>query len=262
MALALVDSDSIYFRAAYVTKKQNEIRKIIDRTMREIEADVGTQHFDDVSFMVAIKGRGNFRNDLYPEYKKNRKPLEQDMKDALNYGHSYMVEKWSAVEADGMEADDLCAIWAYEAMEMEQDYTVVGIDKDLLQIPGNHYNFKKKEFTDVDTDTANLNLMLQCLTGDSTDNIPGIKGIGPKKAAKILAGVQMDRRWNRIRAAWRGANAGDPVLSRRLLEMLTSWEEFDGIKAQIADQTTKREQDVLPQQAEDSGLSDVSGADQ
>ena len=154
-----------------------------------------------------------------------------------------MVDEYQAVMADGMEADDLVSIWAYEARELELPYCVVGIDKDLLQIPGNHYNFNKQEGQFVDDDTANLNLMLQCLTGDSTDNIPGIKGIGPKKADKILSGIPMARRWSRVRAAWRGHGAGNPELSRDLLRMLTSWEEFDAIKAQISGEAPVSQQD-------------------
>ncbi|MDD9816698.1 MAG: hypothetical protein OXU61_00955, partial [Gammaproteobacteria bacterium] len=107
---------------------------------------------------------------------------------------------------------------------------IAGIDKDLKQIPGNHYNFNKQLHEFVDDDNANLNLMLQCLTGDTSDNIPGIKGIGPAKAGKILAGVPMARRWSRVRAAWRRHGAGDPTLSHRLLSMLKSWDELEEIR--------------------------------
>ena len=228
----LIDSDSIYFRMAMVTQKKNEIRKGIDRTMSEIRKNTGC----DVSF-VAIKGRGNFRHDMCPTYKGTRKPLEDHIKEALNYGHQYMVDKYNAVMADNMEADDLVAIWAAERRSDAGDYTVVGIDKDLLQIPGWHYNFVKKESQFIDEDTANLKLMLQCLTGDSSDNIPGIKGIGPKKADKILTGVPAERRWNRVKAAWRGHKAGNPELSLRLLTMLTSWKEYENVRKQIDDKT-------------------------
>ena len=87
--------------------------------------------------------------------------------------------------------------------------------------------------------------MLQCLTGDNTDNIPGIKGVGPKTAEKIMKGVPMERRWNRVRASWRGYKAGNPNLSYDLLRMLTSWKEYGDIKDRIAGQTTVSQQDVL-----------------
>ena len=243
--LAIVDADSIYFRAAFVTKKKNEIRKVINETMKDIEG----QCFMPV-LKVAVKGKGNFRTDHFPFYKANRPPLDDEMKEALNYGHGYMCDRWGAVRADGMEADDLVSIWAYEARELEIPYVIVGIDKDLKQIPGNHYNFKRKEHVFIDDDSAHLNLMLQCLIGDSVDNIPGIKGIGPKKADKLLHGIGHGRRWNRVRAAWRAHRAGDPRVSRRLLEMLTSWEEFDGIKAEC--ETLISKPHVLPEQEQDS----------
>ena len=95
--------------------------------------------------------------------------------------------------------------------------------------------------------------MLQCLTGDSSDNIPGIRGIGPKKADKILSGIPMQRRWNRVRAAWRTHKAGNPITSWRLLKMLETFEELDGIESEIASKTSKRKQDVCnEEQAQNS----------
>ena len=250
MVLSLIDADSIYFRAAYVTKKKNEIRKVINETMREIEGQVMAQAFEEVQTMVAVKGKGNFRKDYFPFYKGNRKDLDEEMKEALNYGHSYMCDHYGAVRADGMEADDLVAIWAHEAREAEEQYVVVGIDKDLLQIPGNHYNFKKKQHEFIDDDIANYKLMVQCLTGDSTDNIPGIRGIGPKKAEGILQGIPLARRWDRVRAAHRLHNSDKLRVSFRLLKMITSWEEFDGIGTECEALIGK--QNVLPKQEQDS----------
>ena len=249
MNIAIIDSDSIYFRVCYKTKKKNEIRKNIDTMMKEIE---GQCLMPDV-MKVAIKGKGNFRKDLYDGYKMNRKELEPDMKEALTYAHGYMVSKWGAVEADGMEADDLVSIWAYEARANEDAYVIVGIDKDLLQIPGNHYNFVKKEHQFVDDDAAHLKLMTQCLTGDNSDNIPGLKGIGPVKAAKMLAGRPLERRWDRVKAAWRAMGSGKPDLSYRLLKMITSWEEYNELRAEIESKTTISQQNVLPREtSEDS----------
>ena len=232
--LALIDADSLYFRVCWKTKKNNEIRKNIKIMLDDIAGN---------TFMaeqkIAIKGPDNWRKLYYPNYKANRKDLEPDMKKALNYAHQYMKEELGAIPSDGMEADDLVSIWASEARSMEIPYVVVGIDKDLLQIPGNHYNFVKKEHQFIDDDTANYKLMIQCLTGDNSDNIPGIKGIGPKKAEKILnCTINRDRRWNRVKAAWRSHKAGDPNISYRLLKMLTSWEEYEKLKREIENQTS------------------------
>lgn len=237
--LILVDSDSIYFRAAYSASSKAEIQKSINYTMKEIQA----QCFMG-DFKVAIKGKGNFRNDLYPKYKANRPELAPEMKEKLNHGYNYMLKTYDAVPGDDMEADDLCSIWAHECREMELSYAVVGIDKDLLQIPGNHYNFVKRTHTFMDDDAADKHLMLQCLTGDNSDNIPGIRGIGPKKAAGVLDKSTLGRRWGRVRATWRAKGAGSPDLSRRLLQMITSWEEFNAIRSYVQSETPERQRYV------------------
>ena len=234
-AIIFCDADSLYFRPAAAISKdglkgnwKKDMRLAINHTIDKIKRECMSDNI-----LHAVKGKGNFRNDLAKDYKGNRKELEDDLKTALNYGHEYMRDHHSAHQADGMEADDLVSIWAYEAMEAGQDYYIAGIDKDLLQIPGDHYNFVKSTHVHMDYHAAHLSLMLQCLTGDSTDNIPGIRGIGPKKAQGILSGVPTDRQWSRVRAAWRGHKAGDPTPTWRLLAMIKSWEEYESIKKQI-----------------------------
>ena len=234
MSVALIDADSIYFKAACVAKKDKDIEWYINSTMRSIDAACIMPGLT----YVAVKGFGNFRKDLYPEYKANRPPIEEELSSKLNYGFNYMLDKYDAVMADGMEADDLVSIWASEAREAELQYIVVGMDKDLLQIPGNHYNFNTKKHEFIDDDMANYNLMVQCLTGDSGDNIPGIRGIGPKKAQGILQGVPMDRRWDRVRAAYRKHSGGDPNLSHRLLSMIKSWDEFEEVRKECEQKKT------------------------
>ena len=226
---ALIDADSIYFKVCMKTQKKHEIRVGIDRKMRDISKYVGTDNI-----FVAVKGEGNFRKDLSSDYKKNRKPHEEHIRKALTYGHSYMIEKHKAIMANAMEADDLVSIWAKECRDLEKDYVVVGIDKDLLQIPGWHMNFDRMDDQYIDEDMGNYKLMLQCLTGDNSDNIKGIKGVGPKKAEKILAGVPMERRWNRVKAAWRKHNAGNPMDAWRLLKMIETWGEHEEILQQIS----------------------------
>lgn len=255
--IILCDADSIYFRVACATKQKNEIRKAIRHICNEIKRNCGTD-----KIFYAVKGRGNFRYDIYADYKGHRKELEPDLKEALNYGHNFMVEDLGAVQADGMEADDLVAIWAYEQMEEGFEPVIAGIDKDLLQIPGWHYNFvKKEEPRFVDADQANMYLMLQCLTGDKADNIPGIQGIGPKKAEKILKDVPMERRWSRVKAAWRGHKAGNPDVSYQLLRMLTSWSEFDDIRNQTAGETPVSKHNVSTEPSQDGSVQELPDGD-
>ena len=204
----------------------------------------------ELQILYAVKGTGNFRKDLSPDYKSQRPELDKEVKDKLNYLHKYAVSK-GAIQADGMEADDLVAIWAYEALDRKEEYVICGIDKDLLQIPGHHYNYGKDTWQLINEEEALHNLYIQCLTGDATDNIPGLKGIGPKKAEKILAGVPLSRQWNKIKATWKehGQTIKQLELSHKLLRMLTTWIEYEDIKAYIQDQTSVSKSNDVQEQS-------------
>jgi hypothetical protein len=69
---------------------------------------------------------------------------------------------------------------------------IAGIDKDLLQYPLTFYNYNQRTMSRLTTYQAQLNLWKQVLTGDSVDNIPGLRGYGPIKAAKTLKGAEID----------------------------------------------------------------------
>jgi len=87
----------------------------------------------------------------------------------------------------GLEADDLLGILSKETYEgREHIPVIVSLDKDLDQLPGYHYNFVKKYLYFVTEEEGRLALYKQLLTGDSTDSIPGIKGLGKKTADKLL----------------------------------------------------------------------------
>lgn len=152
--------------------------------------------------VIIVGGDSNFRFDVYPDYKKNRgqKPLKLiEIKDW--FINTY---KGNIIVSDNCEADDELSIIGWRAFNNNKDNIVLGgIDKDLLQIPGKHYNYDKDTITNIDEFTAHYKLCIQTITGDSTDNIKsvpsandciqnrypiGIGGIGPVKAKRILEG--------------------------------------------------------------------------
>jgi len=96
-----------------------------------------------------------------------------------------------------MEADDLLAIW-----NTEKPGIIVSIDKDLLQVPGLHFNTRNKEYTNVTEDEGSLLLHTQVLMGDSVDNITGLKGIGKVKAAKVMEGVPVSQHLSAVKSFW------------------------------------------------------------
>ena len=81
----------------------------------------------------------------------------------------------------------------------------------------------------MEPEDAYRSLMMQWLTGDTSDGIPGIKGVGPKTAEKILAGVKTEDMEKVVRKAYADNGYPDGIATRdyKLLYMLQSWEEFN-----------------------------------
>ncbi len=135
---------------------------------------------------IYLSGVGNFRHSIATRatYKGNRSgtPTPTHLK-AIR---QHLCSKHGAISSAGEEADDLLGI----AMTSYPDSVLCSIDKDLMQLPGRHYDFVKKEEVTVTPKQAVINFYAQVLSGDSTDNVPGLPGIGPVKARKALDGCR------------------------------------------------------------------------
>ena len=177
---ALVDGDIVVYRAA-ASAEEDEVWIACaraDQMMQDIIADTGSTEYS-----VYLTGKGNFRRELTETYKANRPDNRPKHWAAVR---DYLVMQHKAVVCDGFEADDQLGV--------DQDKThgttvICSIDKDLLQIPGKHYNFVKKVHQEVTHDQGLKALFIQSLVGDRSDNISGIGGIGPVKAEKALGGL-------------------------------------------------------------------------
>lgn len=131
-----------------------------------------------------LTGSGNFRHDVatIKPYKGNRDPNHRPK--YYKEIRQYLVEHYDVEVVDGIEADD--AVASAQWAKPDKSTCIVSIDKDLKMIPGFHYNPVKKELFEVDKHDADLFFWWQMMVGDATDNIPGIAGVGPKTADKII----------------------------------------------------------------------------
>ena len=136
-------------------------------------------------FEFYLTGATNFRKEVNPSYKEKRK--EEHKPVHLNACKQYLMDKFGAMSVDRLEADDVLAIRNKQLNELGVANVIVSVDKDLLQIPGVHYNPVKDELLSVTEWQARYNFWKQVLMGDVTDGIYGISGVGPKTAEKILA---------------------------------------------------------------------------
>jgi len=148
---------------------------------------------DDNEFVICLSKGKTFRHNVDVKYKANRKgkPLPDWAKEIKEY----LFSNLRGFNVLGLEADDLVGILNH----YYDDIKIASIDKDVLkQCPGEHWNYKYSidkddeesliigEMVHTSVEDANRFLYIQVLAGDSGDNIPGIKGVGVKKAEKIL----------------------------------------------------------------------------
>jgi len=137
-----------------------------------------------------------FRKEIYPEYKANRTAPPEDL--IPQFGlirQATRAFNLPCIEKEGFEADDLIATYARLAEAAGGDVTIVSSDKDLMQLVtpqvSMYDGMKDKQISIPEVIEKwgvppEKMIDLQSLTGDSTDNVPGIPGIGPKTAAQLL----------------------------------------------------------------------------
>ena len=141
-------------------------------------------------------GRRTFRNDIYPDYKANRPDAPEELIPQFDLvREATRAFNVACVEMAGYEADDLIATYARLAVEAGAEVTIVSSDKDLMQLVGDRV-LMRDPMKNRDIGPAEVVerfgvgpdrvVDVQALAGDSTDNVPGVAGIGVKTAAQLV----------------------------------------------------------------------------
>ena len=178
---ALLDGDIIAYRSAAAAEKF-DVSVAIDWSNRLVEDILNATGATEYQVFLSCPKEDNFRYKVDSQYKANRKDVVHPQHLAAAKG--FLVTSWQAEMCKDHEADDALGV------NQKEDGTVIcSIDKDLLQVPGHHYNFVKKLLINVTPDEGLYNFYTQTLVGDRSDNVIGVRGIGPVKAAQILGGL-------------------------------------------------------------------------
>lgn len=180
----LIDADTIIYLACY-DKDQIKTYKDVFNDCDNIVSDI--LNTTQASYYAGYLTDGSFRYKLAKQkpYKGNRIGIPKPKYFGL--AKEYLLSEHQFITEKDLEADDLC-IMAHTTIKSVGEFEpiIASPDKDLRQISGVFYDYKKKETEEVDTEAADRNLWKQVLTGDAGDNIPGLAGIGEIKANKIL----------------------------------------------------------------------------
>ena len=187
-----------------VLRKTTEIASPLERS--ESSEVVPSPLKLSVKFAAAFDvSRQTFRAEAYPEYKANRPPPPEDLRPQFPLiRDATRAFSLPCIEEQGLEADDLIASYARAATERGWDVTIVSSDKDLMQLVGrcrqadggeaciDMLDTMKNQRIDVPEVIEKFGVPPElvgdvlALMGDSVDNVPGIRGIGPKTATKLI----------------------------------------------------------------------------
>lgn len=169
----LVQYDATHYGIQYNTQKgldylNNFIREVLDALNLQ-------------EYVLVVGGSGkNFRLDINPSYKSNRKAQKKPI--MLGVMREIVFNEYPVAYIPRLEADDTCRI----LVEEDKNNVLVSIDKDLRTFESKIYNPDKKDMRYVSKIQADNMFKLQLLTGDRCDGYDGLKGIGPKTAEKML----------------------------------------------------------------------------
>lgn len=233
---ALIDSDVLRMEIGSVGQFINEdgvlemrswdfVQELLDAKIREICELVWADEY--VLFLTScrrthrilhrrgtVEYKPNFREAIavtkpYKGTRKGDKPLHYDNITA------YMINCHPCVVAEGCEADDLLSITQTDALRNGEETIICTRDKDLRMVEGNHFGWlcgKQPQYGPkyVSRDEGDKFFCTQLLTGDTVDNIPGLKGVGPVKAEKLLEGKSTyEEMLEAVRDAYKGVYGDD-----------------------------------------------------
>lgn len=237
--VAFIDADILLYRAVSFVDDEFDGEEMTDYRQAEQFFDgllrswiEGAGKLSDF-YMVLSVGK-NFRKDLFPDYKANRKDLKKHP--ALWPLKDLIKERDGVIWEEGIEADDLIGIRCTE----DQNTIAISADKDFatvpcrLYIPPSHGRTKGRWFNPSE-DEANMNWLRQALTGDTIDNYKGIPGIGPKKAEAIIPSpAPLDQMWEAVKGAYlkAGMTEDNAILMARLARILRAG-DYDFEKKEV-----------------------------
>jgi DNA polymerase I len=203
----LIDGSGFIFRAYFARAKDLKAERfqrqsdgmatevvmhfsnMLDKYLRDTDAD-------HVAVIFDASGR-SFRSEIYDQYKANRREMPDDLAPQLAHvrqaADAFGVCR---IEMENFEADDLIATYARHAVEAGAKVTILSSDKDMMQLVADGRIMMRDPMTDRPIGEAEVRekfgvgpdkvIEVQALCGDSTDNVPGVPGIGVKTAAELI----------------------------------------------------------------------------
>ena len=204
----LIDGSGYIFRAYYalppLTRKSDglptgAVSGFCNMLFKLLEDSKSNDNKEKPTHFVVIfdSARKNFRNDIYSDYKGNRSDAPEDLIPQFEYiRKSVKAFNLPSIELINYEADDLIATYSEQALKAGAKVTIISSDKDLMQLYRNNVRIydpmKNKYISNEDINNKfgvkpEKIIDVQSLAGDSSDNVPGVPGIGIKTASELIS---------------------------------------------------------------------------
>ena len=229
--VAVIDADILLYKACRVAEEEvnwgddqwvlwsdlNRVKTIIDD-----QIDLIVEEMDADRSILCFSDKKNYRKEINPEYKANRKGGRKPL--CFTAALQYCKDTYPCKQFPNLEADDVIGIIA--TTENEHTYVIVSEDKDLLTVPGLHWDLKTKEIYSLSTEEADFNFFSQTLTGDAVDNYKGCPSVGKVTAEKLLRSVEPKDLWETVvnRYEKAGLKEEDAILNARMARILRKCE--------------------------------------
>lgn len=243
-SLYLIDGSSYIFRAFYGIRQNlsnskglptNALYGFVNMLMKVIREDR-----PDYLAVVFDSRAKTFRHKMYPEYKANRSEPPEDLQKQFPYFEPLVAAfNIASLRKDGYEADDIIGTLAKQGEAEGLDVVIVSGDKDMMQLINPHVHmldtmkdrkFGEKEVVEKFGVPSSQVIDVMGLMGDSSDNVPGVTGIGPKTATELIQEFdsienlykQIDRVEKKKLREKLVAEKDNALLSRQLVTINTS----------------------------------------
>lgn len=184
MKVVLIDADSLLYIVCYKFKESNNLEDYIialdDWIHNIITTCEGTYYLGFITIGQV------FRHKIAKSkaYKSGR---PKDKPKFYYELRNHLRDVWKFISFDELEAEDLLAINVEHCKQHKIDYVIAGIDHDLEQLDGQHFNYRTNSFKTITKAEAEYNFAIQLIQGCSTDKIVGIEGYGEVKAKALLS---------------------------------------------------------------------------
>lgn len=185
--IGLIDCDVLVYRSCYKSAKEGiSIITVFDDILDHIQRIAACDDYE-----IHLSGKGNFRKEVNPGFANEYKGKRKSKPEGYELLRDYILNNHDTITVPMFEADDTIAISTNRIRQTDDMYTIISVDKDLIQLGGFVFNTTTQARNVYSLEEGCHFFNKQLLMGDAVDNIEGVYGIGKAKVEKLFKGKDL-----------------------------------------------------------------------